>query len=150
MRKHLTLFLVLVLAGFLIMRYPHAVLGQSYGAVSIGPIAPAVANCPAGQSGFATLCPVGSGSTYTMYVSYNAAAYQLLVPVSSGVTSFNGRTGAVVPTANDYSYAQLSGLPATTGACTGGTLTGTGTITATSSGTVSITLTSATLTGCPF
>ena len=28
---------------------------------------------------------------------------------SSGVTSFNGRTGAVVPAANDYSFSQISG-----------------------------------------
>lgn len=31
--------------------------------------------------------------------------------ISSAVTSFNGRTGAVVPAANDYSWSMLSGTP---------------------------------------
>jgi len=32
-------------------------------------------------------------------------------PVSTGVLSFNGRTGAVSPASGDYSYAQISGTP---------------------------------------
>lgn len=153
-----------------------SMFGQSYGAVSVGPIAPAVANCPAGVSGQATYCPVGTSTAgYATYVSYNGGAYQLLVPASTTITataplSLTGSTiscptcitgsgtvgqvaeftASTVLGSEILSYGQLSGLPTTTGACTGGTLTGTGTITANSSGTISITVTSATLTGCPF
>jgi hypothetical protein len=85
---------------------------QSYGALGSGPIAPTVANCPAGQTGLAMLCPVGSGTTYQMYVSYNGGAYAPLV-AAGAVTSVFGRTGAVVATSGDYSYAQLSSPPTT-------------------------------------
>ncbi|MGC2639175.1 MAG: hypothetical protein WA294_18460, partial [Acidobacteriaceae bacterium] len=55
------------------------------------------------------------GPDNNWYVAGSAAA----AAAPSGVTSFNGRTGAVVAAANDYSFAQLSGqatnaqLPAT-------------------------------------
>lgn len=35
------------------------------------------------------------------------------VTLSGGVTSFNGRTGAVLPTSNDYSWAQIGAKPTT-------------------------------------
>jgi hypothetical protein len=62
-------------------------LAQSYGAFGFGIIAPTVANCPPGSANNAVLCAVGpvSGS-YTMYVSYNAGAYQLLAPAGATVT----------------------------------------------------------------
>lgn len=43
---------------------------------------------------------------------------QLLFP-TGGVTSFNGRTGAVVPASGDYTFSQLSGTASTTQGGTG-------------------------------
>jgi len=53
------------------------------------------------------LCVASDG----IWVSNNGAAYFQVVASSgtAGVTSFNGRTGAVVPTAGDYSFSLLSG-----------------------------------------
>ena len=69
---------VILLAGAVYL--PHSASAQGYGAIGFAPIAPAVANCPAGVTNGAMLCAVGtSASTYTLYVSYNAGAYQLLV-----------------------------------------------------------------------
>lgn len=80
MKKFAVLFFTFLL-GVAVLR----MFAQSYGAFGVGPIAPTVANCPAGQPGnYAVLCPVGSSSAgYTMYVSYNGGAYQLLVPAST-------------------------------------------------------------------
>jgi hypothetical protein len=44
------------------------------------------------------------GPDYNWYLAGSAAA-----AVSGGVTSFNGRTGAVTPAASDYGFSQLSG-----------------------------------------
>lgn len=62
------------------------------------------------------------GPDYNWYVAGSAGA----TISSGGVTSFNGRTGAVAPAANDYSFSQLSGqvtnaqLPSTLTAATSG------------------------------
>ena len=85
---------------------------QSYGSIGLGPIAPTVANCPPAQVTAAQLCPVGSGSTFQMYVSYNGGAY---APLTGQVTSFNGRTGAVTLTKSDVTG---TGISATTTAST--------------------------------
>lgn len=85
--------IVTLVLGIVLLAY-----GQSYGGFGYAPIAPAVSNCPPGQSTYTVFCTVGSATTgYQIYVSYNAGAYQLLVPANApaGVTSFNGRTGAV-------------------------------------------------------
>jgi hypothetical protein len=75
---------------------------QSYSTLGGGPIAPAVANCTVSATGYWAFCPVGSGTIYSMYVSYNGGAYQLLVPATSaGVATFNGRSGAVILTDAD-------------------------------------------------
>jgi hypothetical protein len=100
---------ILVLAASL---HIPTVKAQSYGADGIGPIAPTVSNCPAALSGFAMLCPVGSGTSFQLYISYNGGAYAPLVGANV-VTSVFGRTGAVVATAGDYSYAQLASPPTT-------------------------------------
>ncbi len=60
------------------------------------------------------------GPDYNWYVAGSAGA----TVSSGGVASFNGRTGAVAPAANDYSFSQVSGqvtnaqLPATLTAAT--------------------------------
>ena len=46
-------------------------------AMGIG-ISPTVTQCPAGIKGFAMLCPVGSGGTFQMYVSYDGNPYTVL------------------------------------------------------------------------
>ena len=51
------------------------VSAQSFGVSGIGPIAPTVAQCPAGLPSFALICPVGSGTSYQFYVSFNGGAY---------------------------------------------------------------------------
>ena len=97
------------------------VFAQSYGAISIGTIAPTVANCPAGQANAASLCVVGtSAAGYAFYVSYNAGTYQLLVPAATGggVTSFNGRTGAVTLSDADVTATGLKVITTVTSTAT--------------------------------
>lgn len=53
----------------------------------------------------ASLCEAGDG----LWLSVNGGAYvQLGAAGAAGVTSFNGRTGAVVPVASDYPDAVTS------------------------------------------
>ena len=65
-------------------------------------------NC-AVSSGATVYCFAGDG----LWISLNGAAFTQAGSGggTAGVTSFNGRTGAVVSAANDYSYAQLSAHP---------------------------------------
>jgi hypothetical protein len=71
------ILLVIELAG--LIHYTQSVSAAgSYGAQGIGPIAPAVTNCPKPMANLAMLCPVGSTGAYSMYVSYNGGAYELL------------------------------------------------------------------------
>ena len=132
MKKYM-LFAAAAVVGLAI--YLH---GQSYGALGIGPIAPTVASCPAAQATQATLCAVGSGTSFTMYVAYNGGAYAPLTGATtiSGtapivvngstvscptcvtgnvVNSFQGRTGNVNLTKADVTG---TGLAATTTATT--------------------------------
>jgi len=63
-----------------------------------------------------TLSPLGE-ATYCfandgLWVSLNGAAFtQIGVVAVTGVTSFNGRTGAVIPVTGDYTYTQIAGTP---------------------------------------
>ena len=83
--KQFCIILAVVITGFVVLA-----AAQSYGTFGIGPIAPTVAQCPAGAAGMATYCPVGSSTlAYATYVSYNAGAYTLLVPAPS-TASFTG------------------------------------------------------------
>jgi hypothetical protein len=97
--------------GFVATLIPSPVHAQSIG---VSPIAATASACPLSVSGQWLICGYGSASTgYAFCGSFNGGA---CVPLSSGtvgVTSFNGRTGAVVPTAADYSFAQLSGTATT-------------------------------------
>ena len=99
----------------------------------------------AGQ-GFTWRNAYSSLNTYNAYdcVSYGGSSYiciangvigvapgtdiskwNTLVQTSgSGVSSFNGRSGAVVPTSGDYSYEEISGTPAPSLPLTGGILSG--------------------------
>jgi len=52
-----------------------------------------------------------SGSTMK-YETYSMLSSQQLAPILPGATSFNGRTGAITPTAGDYSETQIKGLGA--------------------------------------
>lgn len=61
-------------------------------------------SCLLSSAGQSNLCLAGDG----MWISTNGAAYvQVGTPATAGVTSWNGRTGAVVPTSGDYSYQML-------------------------------------------
>lgn len=81
-----------------------------YGGFSIGPIAPTVAQCPPAAAVGASYCPVGSGSVFSTYVNYNNLGWNPLVPIAgpSGVTSVNGRSGAVVLTKGDITGTGLT------------------------------------------
>src|SRR5579863_126235 len=64
-----------------------------------------------------TSCTVTAGLTQFCFASdglwqsLSGAAYTQIGGGAAGVTSFNGRTGAVLPATGDYSYAQLSAPP---------------------------------------
>jgi len=67
-----------------------------------------------------TSCSITTGVTSFCFASdglwqsLNGAAYvQLGLTAPAGVTSFNGRTGAVISVNGDYSYAQISAPPTT-------------------------------------
>lgn len=76
-----------------------------------------LSSCPAPQAAWLYICQVANdpANPAGAYVTANGAGYFLLQKAggSGGVASYNGRTGNVVPTTNDYSYSQLSGKPTT-------------------------------------
>lgn len=53
--------------------------------------------------------PSSMGAAGNLLMTDGAGNLSWTVPPAAGVTSFNTRTGAVVPATNDYSFAQLSG-----------------------------------------
>lgn len=60
------------------------------------------------------ICPINNSGTLSLALAANGGAFAAYPGAQAiGVTSFNGRTGAVVPTANDYTYAQLATPPST-------------------------------------
>lgn len=69
----------------------------------------AVTACPAPVSTSNILCSVTDG----YYVSVAGAAYAKINvgAQTGGVSSYNGRTGNVLPAANDYKYSDLAGKP---------------------------------------
>lgn len=71
---------------------------QSYSSIGGSPIAPTVAGCTLSGTGAWQLCPVGSGTSYQMYVSYNGGSYQLLGATGpQGPPGATGATGATGP-----------------------------------------------------
>jgi hypothetical protein len=104
-RKFAVIILIAVVAGIYLGHQVHAQTPSTYTIVHNGTLA----NC----------APVVSGQTQTCFpvdglaVSLKGAPYVLLplTVTPTGVTSFNGRTGAVVPAASDYTFAQLAAPP---------------------------------------
>lgn len=76
-----------------------------------------LAGCPAPAANFMNFCQVTGdpANASGAYVTANGAPYFLLKASAgtAGVVTFNGRSGNVAATANDYSYSQLSGKPTT-------------------------------------
>lgn len=117
-------WLVLVLVFLAIaagLRAGREVWAQSALGVQPGGV---LSSCPAPAVKAMIFCNV-SGDTANpdgAYVSINGGAYaQIQVgQTAAGVSSFNKRTGAVVPATGDYGFSQLSGqitaaqMPATT------------------------------------
>jgi hypothetical protein len=76
---------------------------------------------PTGTITAIAVCPVNTGTASSSGISLamNSGAFGPVFSVlgpstsSGGVISFNGRTGAVIPTASDYSFALLSGIATT-------------------------------------
>lgn len=107
MKKYawITFFGVLVIA-----------LGYAQSSLSISP-GSTLASCPAPSAKALIFCNVAGDPSNPdgAYVSANGAAYSQVSQgaAQSGVTSFNKRTGAVVPAAGDYSYSQLASPPTT-------------------------------------
>ncbi len=58
-----------------------------------------------------TLPTACTGSNFMQGISVTLQPICSALPSSTGVTSFNARTGAVVPVTNDYSYSQISAAP---------------------------------------
>jgi hypothetical protein len=93
-----------------------------------------LASCPAPAAKTVVQCSVANDPANAdgVYVSANGAAYfKVTAVVGTGVASFNGRAGAVVSVAGDYSYADLSAPPTTVDCSTwsvaqNGHLTGSG------------------------
>ncbi len=113
MRK-LVLAVVLVVMALIGQHYLLSVSAQSFGVSGIGPIAPTVAQCPVGIASFAFICPVGSGTSFQIYVSYNGGAY---IPLATqgqqgipGATGAQGPPGPVLTSCPNASLGALTGL----------------------------------------
>jgi hypothetical protein len=93
-----------------------------------------LASCPAPSAKALIFCNVAGDTANPdgAYVSANGGAYfRVSAPSSGGVTSFNGRTGVVLPASGDYKYSQLSGSPTSINCTTATISTGsTGTLNA--------------------
>lgn len=87
------------IAALTVLLFAVYAFGQSYGALSFGPNAPTLASCPAGAATMTMFCTVGAGSgPYTLNASFNALPYVQIYPPlaqTAGVTSLNGKTGAL-------------------------------------------------------
>ena len=112
-------FLTLINFALFLLGPRQVASAQAAGAniIMLNPVT-SVASCawPTGATYTAAmaLCPVNSGvaSTSGLAFAFNGGTtFTLIGSSSAGVTSFNGRTGAVLPAAGDYTYAQLSSPP---------------------------------------
>jgi hypothetical protein len=101
--RPLTLIVVAFLVGLTIARAQTSVPWQATvtGLHSVCTVSPITT--PASS----TYCFASDG----LWVSVNGGAFtQIGAAVVTGVTSFNGRTGAVVSATGDYSFSQISGI----------------------------------------
>lgn len=122
---------MIVLVVFAVAMMAMVLWAQS--SLSISP-AGTLATCPAPSSKALIFCNV-AGDTVNpdgAYVSANGAAYfRVGATTAGGVTTFNGRSGNVLPASGDYKFSDLS-APPTTMVCTtasiatGGNLTASG------------------------
>lgn len=98
-------------------------LAQSAGQFALSAPTGALSTCPTPVAGANILCSVTDG----YYASISGAAYAKINvgTQQAGVSSFNGRSGNVMPAANDYKYSDLANQP-TSLTCTTGTAGNTG------------------------
>ena len=112
-----------------------------------------LSGCNPPKQGFIIPCSVGNDPNNTPgeYWAVDGKDYQMMplgVVQGIGVSSFNGRTGAVIPQPNDYSYNQLANPPTKVANCAAGSAI-TGNFAINKDGTITITLTAPlTLSGC--
>ena len=105
MRKTIALAVLIFLAAFLGNWLGDVVHAQTPVALQLTGNAPHT-TCVVTLS-TTTFCFASDG----LWQSLNGAAYVQVGAAAAGVTSFNGRTGTVVPAAGDYAYSQLSSPP---------------------------------------
>jgi hypothetical protein len=112
----LSVFVLGAVVGIIVRDWaaPPPVHAQSIGFAPLAVMAASASACPPSAAGGWTICGYGTATSgYALCVSFNAGACTTLSTGTAGVTSFNGRTGAVVPAAGDYSFAQVSGTATT-------------------------------------
>jgi len=118
--KQILLVLAVLLGSFTAVHFAvtpvHAQVGIGF--VVASSFSTTVAGCPASTvAGSAFLCIVVPGGTTQPSLALSVAGFNsgapfaVVAPAAAGVTSFNGRTGAVVSASGDYSYSQLSSPP---------------------------------------
>lgn len=94
--------------------------------------ATSISQCPTLTNGYFVCIVVPAGAQPFMALSvggFNGGApFPVVTQQSTGVASFAGRTGAVLPANGDYSYSQISGTPAppTAFQCTSGSISSSG------------------------
>lgn len=102
------LTLVTLLAGIIIgAQFASSVHAQTAVPFAFATTSATHTACPAVVTGTSQYCFAADG----FWQSIAGAAYAQLGASVTGVTSFNGRTGAVTSATGDYSYAQLSSQP---------------------------------------
>jgi hypothetical protein len=109
--KKLWILVILVILADIADRHITSVHAQTAGIPASFTVSGSHTACTPIVTGVTTFCLAADG----VWQSINGAAYVQLAPVgaASGVTSFNGRTGAVVSAPGDYAYSQLSSPPTT-------------------------------------
>lgn len=79
--------------------------------------ATSISQCPTLMNGYfvCVVTPAGAQPFLALSVAgFNSGApFPVVTQQATGVASFAGRTGAVLPANGDYSYSQISGTPTT-------------------------------------
>lgn len=112
MKNNILIYAALLFLGATLARWD-SVKAQSIGVSPSS--ATTLAGCPAPAANFMNFCQVTSdpANPAGAYLTANGAAYFLLQKASgqSGVVTFAGRSGSVIPAQGDYTYGQLNGPP---------------------------------------